>query len=588
MLAAALLALLISCHRSCSEKVYTSLGNGSKEGSTVFLGGLFPIHASASNGMCGTILDLGIQRQEAMVYAINEINQNPALLPGVTLAFEIRDTCTSTSMALADALRFITIQRTNGTCCDISGVVGPASSDESIIVANLVQLFEIPQISYAATATSLSDKSRYDYFFRTIPPNDLQARALVAIAVYFNWTYVMAVNSNDEYGTSGMDAFVKAFTGRNGTACCIAVRVSISATPSDKEADLAVQMMLQPYVSNSSVVVLFGQLATANAILEAVARRRSLDETFRKRNIIWLASDAWGDQLSEYHNSIATNIISAIPKYSTSKGFDTYFQNLNPFNNIQNPWFAEYWQNVFNCSLNLSTQPSWLPLCNTTLTIGPARGYSQNSKVSFTIDAVYAFAYAINNLQQDMCSGYEICDEIVDHSSGRVSINGKLLKQYIQNVNFSGKSADVIHFNQNGDQEGSYFIKVLQLRSGKYVSEIFGLWDSSNYELIYSFEKTPTWNQIEEAPRSICSENCKGGETPDFAFGSSYCCWTCVRCPGSSDVSTGTQCITCAQGFRPNVNRTHCVYITPSALNWSSPWAVIIVLITSFGIIATI
>ena len=575
-----LMALQISSHEGWSQRIYTSLGSGSKNGSTIYLGGLFPIHA----GMCGPILDLGIQRQEAMVYAIKEINNNLSLLPGIRLAFEIRDTCTSTSIALGNALSFITIQRTNGTCCDISGVIGPASSGESIIVANLVRLFRIPQISYASTASPLSDKSRYDYFFRTIPPDDLQARALVDIAVYFNWTYVIAIYSNDEYGTSGMNAFTKVFTERNDTMRCIAVRIQVSTVPSEKEADTTIQMMLQPFVSNASAVVLFGQLATANAILEAAARRRLFDENFRKRNIIWLASDAWGDQLSDYHFSLAINIISAIPKYSRSIGFDTYFQTLTPWNNDENPWFAEYWENVFNCSLNNSSR---LPLCDITQTIRPANGYMQNSKVSFTIDAVYAFAHAINNLQRDKCSGRDdICGEIVERSNGRISIKGELLKQYLQNVSFNGESAGIIDFDDNGDQSGSYFIKSLQLIEGKYVSEIIGYWNSSDYHL--HLKKTPTWNQIEQAlPRSICSEKCKGGERPDFTFGSSRCCWTCIQCQGSSEVSTGTQCISCPQGFRPNINRTRCVYITPSALQWSSPWAITIIFLTSLGIIAT-
>ncbi|KAL5517470.1 hypothetical protein EMCRGX_G003015 [Ephydatia muelleri] len=278
--------------------------------------------------------------------------------------------------------------------------------------------------------------------------------------------------------------------------------------PPKWRADLAVQMILRPYVSNASVVVLIGQLATANAILEAVARRRLLDQTFSKRNLTWLASDAWGDQLSQYHSSIATNIIAAIPKYNASKGFDDYFQSLTPQNNAQNPWFTEYWEHTFNCSFNnVSTQSALSPRCNMSQKIGPASGYRQNSKVSFTIDAVYAIAHAIDNLQRDECSGDDICDKIVIHSNGRTSINNELLKRYLQSVNFSGESAAVIRFNQNGDQQGSYFIKALKVINGQYFFEIIGLWDSSTYILL--FEKTPTWSLMEEAPRSICSEKCK-------------------------------------------------------------------------------
>ena len=102
-------------------------------------------------------------------------------------------------------------------------------------------------------------------------------------------------------------------------------------------------------------------------------------------------------------------------------------------------------------------------------------------------------------------------------------------------MNFSGESTDVIHFNRNGDQEGSYFIKALKVIKGKYLFEIIGLWDSSTYKLRF---ETPTWNQIEEAPRSICSEKCKAGERSNIVSGGSYCCWTCIPCMGSNDIST--------------------------------------------------
>ena len=41
-------------------------------------------------------------------------------------------------------------------------------------VANLLRLFRIPQISPASTAKALSDKSRFDLFARTVPPDTFQ------------------------------------------------------------------------------------------------------------------------------------------------------------------------------------------------------------------------------------------------------------------------------------------------------------------------------------------------------------------------------------------------------------------------------
>lgn len=74
-------------------------------------------------------------------------------------------------------------------------------------VANLLRLFQIPQISYASTSAKLSDKSRYDYFARTVPPDFFQAKAMAEILRFFNWTYVSTVASEGDYGETGIEAF---------------------------------------------------------------------------------------------------------------------------------------------------------------------------------------------------------------------------------------------------------------------------------------------------------------------------------------------------------------------------------------------
>jgi metabotropic glutamate receptor 2/3 len=44
-------------------------------------------------------------------------------------------------------------------------------------VANLLRLFKIPQVSYASTSEALSDKTRFEFFARTVPPDKYQVDA---------------------------------------------------------------------------------------------------------------------------------------------------------------------------------------------------------------------------------------------------------------------------------------------------------------------------------------------------------------------------------------------------------------------------
>ncbi len=64
------------------------------------------------------------------------------------------------------------------TFYDVIGVIGAESSTSSIMMANVLTLFEIPQISHTSTSDLLSDKNKFPLFMRLIPPDRFQVRCL--------------------------------------------------------------------------------------------------------------------------------------------------------------------------------------------------------------------------------------------------------------------------------------------------------------------------------------------------------------------------------------------------------------------------
>ena len=202
--------LLVSCQE---DVVYRGTGVDYKgrnnttiyNNQTVILGGLFSIHSNEKSKCDRDVRINPVQYSEAMALAVNRINNDTHFLPGVTLGYEIRDTCILPNFALEQTLSFITTSdQTSVESVGVSGVVGTTFSSTTIPVASLLRLFRIPLISYAATAEVLSDKSRFDYFFRTLPPDSLQARAITAVIIKFNWTCIIAIHSDDDYGKGGM------------------------------------------------------------------------------------------------------------------------------------------------------------------------------------------------------------------------------------------------------------------------------------------------------------------------------------------------------------------------------------------------
>ncbi|NXU30707.1 GRM7 protein, partial [Thalassarche chlororhynchos] len=125
----------------------------------ITLGGLFPVHAKGPPGVPrGDIKkENGIHRLEAMLYALDQINSDPDLLPNVTLGARILDTCSRDTYALEQSLTFVQalIQKdTSDVRCTngeppvfvkpekVVGVIGASGSSVSIMVANILRLFQ--------------------------------------------------------------------------------------------------------------------------------------------------------------------------------------------------------------------------------------------------------------------------------------------------------------------------------------------------------------------------------------------------------------------------------------------------------------
>lgn len=129
------------------------------------LGGLFPVHSRGAAGRaCGPLKkEQGVHRLEAMLYALDRINADPQLLPGVRLGARLLDTCSRDTYALEQTLSFVqALIRGRGDShqeaarCPgglpplpaapperVVAVVGASASSVSIMVANVLRLFAV-------------------------------------------------------------------------------------------------------------------------------------------------------------------------------------------------------------------------------------------------------------------------------------------------------------------------------------------------------------------------------------------------------------------------------------------------------------
>uniref|UniRef100_A0A8B9F8U8 Glutamate metabotropic receptor 8 n=1 Tax=Amazona collaria TaxID=241587 RepID=A0A8B9F8U8_9PSIT len=547
----------------------------------IILGGLFPVHAKGDRGVpCGELKkEKGIHRLEAMLYAVDQINKDPDLLANITLGVRILDTCSRDTYALEQSLTFVQaliekdgsdVKCANGdppifTKPDkISGVIGAAASSVSIMVANILRLFKIPQISYASTAPELSDNTRYDFFSRVVPPDSYQAQAMVDIVTALGWNYVSTLASEGNYGESGVEAFTQISREigecmfiRFCTYCCWVTEHCCSLPRST-------QFCLIRHL-----------LCLCRRILEAAKKAN------QSGHFLWIGSDSWGSKISpvQQQEEIAEGAVTILPKRTSIDGFDRYFRSRTLANNRRNVWFAEFWEENFGCKLGShGKRNSNIKKCT-----GNYSAYEQEGKVQFVIDAVYSMAYALHNMHKDLCPGYiGLCPRMS-------TTDGKELLSYIRAVNFNGSAGTPVVFNENGDAPGRYDIFQYQITNKSTEYKVIGQWTNQlhlNVRILCNYVNMQWANKEHTHPASVCSLPCKAGERKKTVKGVP-CCWHCERCEGYHYQVDEFNCELCPINKRPNANRTDCQLIPIIKLEWHSPWAIVPVFIAILGIIAT-
>ncbi|XP_031660220.1 metabotropic glutamate receptor 7 [Oncorhynchus kisutch] len=431
------------------------------------LGGLFPVHTRGTDGVpCGDIKkENGIHRLEAMLYALDQINLDDQLLPNITLGARVLDTCSRDTYALEQSLTFVQalIQKdTSDVRCTngepplfvkpekVVGVIGASASSVSIMVANILRLFQIPQISYASTAPELSDDRRYDFFSRVVPPDSFQAQAMVDIIRALDWTYVSTVASEGSYGEKGVEAFQQ--ISKEAGGICIAQSLKIPHNPKLEDYDEAIQQLLE--TPHSRGVIIFASEEDIRGLLNATKRANQVG------HFLWIGSDSWGAKSSPIHQleDVAVGAVTILPKRSSIKGFDEYFTSLTLENNRRNVWFAEFWEENFDCRLlSSSKREDTSRKCTGQERIGIDSKYEQEGKVQFVIDAVYAMAHALHNMQRDLCPEHSGICPVME------AAEGKTLLKYIRNASFNGSAGTSVMFNKNGDAPGRYDLFQFQM-----------------------------------------------------------------------------------------------------------------------------
>ena len=542
----------------------------------LILGGMFKI-ARTSTMTCNFTDDeitLGMLMPEAMAFAIQEINNRDDLLPNISLGFEIWDSGWPEDISVGVALSFVSDSPLDGSQVGnlpkknkVIGIVGPGSSAKSIFVTKITRPYQVPIVSYWATSNELSNKARFPFFLRTVPPDQLQAGVIVDMLLRFGWDYIVVIYSVDSYGIHGARELISQ---AEESGICIAMSAPLSELDTDR--DLEEIALALRRVSYARVVVIFAGGTLPYRFIQQVS---NADFPY---NITWIGSDAWGYEFpsNDIQELVSGGIFVRLNNPKQPK-FEEYLNSVDPrLVNAAGPWFTRYWRRNLNqnCTDLDPLKTCAIPLHD---------GFSTEYLIAGAINAIYVFAHALHSLLMKTCpSGSD-----ANCSLTPAQIDGEEFLKHIFQVNFSSATG-TFNLNENGDPEGIYLLTNLQYSEGQYRFVDIGKWDSrkGNNRLQLDIERIQWSDEIQSNqmfPRSSCREICSTRYI--LVPLEQKCCWGCQRCDNNAIVLNGTECVVCEQTFWPNDDYDTCVPIIPKTVSLSDPLITSVLALACVGFI---
>ncbi|XP_063951899.1 uncharacterized protein LOC129281365 [Lytechinus pictus] len=425
--------------------------------------GIFPVYESD----CSTLSHHpGIDQAEAVLWAMDQVNKDSSLLPGMQLRPMLGESCSSPDHAASVTYDFVRqftrqhnqafgryINEENMRNKYMAGVISRVDDAETVEIDQVLQPLGVPHVSDSARLPALSNKADYPYFSRLVAPSCSMVTAIVAFLKEHDLTYVQVLQSRDGiYNTTAANFIEEAE--KNG----ICVAQTITFEPNTNFNGVVDRLLAKP---SADVVITFVNNDETQFLFSAL-ERRDLPGEFLQMIYAFTADTNY---LESSNRDIHTDSITLRRKSTPVDDFVDHFISLTPqstmeeglfADSVHNTWFAEYWMNKFQCQLGGADMPQ--------LFTTPCSGQESLTRrdvytAEGVINAVYVYAHALTNLHRNKCLGPRsagICDNMLTTSPLEWA-------RYIRQVSFLSRSGNMaqVSFDENGNAPSAFNILAL-------------------------------------------------------------------------------------------------------------------------------
>ncbi|XP_078518997.1 vomeronasal type-2 receptor 26-like [Lissotriton helveticus] len=439
-------------------------------------------------------------------------------------------------------------------------------------------------VSYGAMDPIFSDRHRFPSFYRTVPNEMHEARAISRLLKHFGWTWVGILTSDDESGKRAGEELEREISRSGG---CVAYLLRVRKPPHARKTEME-QIVKTISVSSVNVVIVHCSLAYMLSGL--------LDHLQGLPTKVWITS-AVTSHLKDPLDTSRMNMFNGALEFSIPKGqipgLTDFLYSVNPLHFSDNFMVVWYWVLTFHCNPYLLDRtvvydPDF-PRCkgNETMRDVDLSIYdAYNFYITYSVyTAVYAVAHALHNMISSKADS--------GHTSQSESLEKDFqpwqLHHYMRDLHFKTSSDHEIYFDDLGDPPTRFDIfNWLYFAPGNSTRIKVGSFhrSPSGEEQLTIDDRAILWhpNFKQITPTSVCGESCPPGYRKVPLEGKPVCCYACALCSEGeiTNKSDMANCLACPEDQWSNQKRDACIPRVIEFLAYEDQLGVALSSITSF------
>ncbi|XP_051846923.1 vomeronasal type-2 receptor 26-like [Antechinus flavipes] len=514
----------------------------------------------------------------ALLFAVEEINKDPNLLPNITLGFHIFNTQPNEFSTLESSLMWLSGQGLTvpNYLCKKQGqsmaVIGGETSELSIQINTLLNLYKFPQvtiqISYGPFDPFLSNKVNFPSVYQLASKDSGLALGMVRLMVHFYWTWVGLVIVDNARGETFLWDIREEMT-KKGVCEAFVEKIPTS----DKYINSLGDTMQRINRSSANVIIIYGD---TNLLMTL----KYVKGPYVICNKVWITTFHW-DFVIRPHSMDVKSFDRALIFSDQKKdipGFKHFLSSLKPAKYPEDTFLKRFWNSVFRCSFDYKILEAKHCLRNTSLEMLPIRYFEMSMPgQNYNIyNAVYAVAWALHKILLIRSEMEYMRDE------DSLVLHPWQLHSVLRNIQFNNIAGDQVFMDEKRIVVRNYDItnfvvfdngtEVL-VKVGEFIPHApFG-------EDLSIHENMIMWNQFYlKNPHSVCTESCGLGYQKSAREGMANCCFDCIPCP-EGEISNQTdmdQCIMCPENEYSNKEKNLCLPKAVTFLVYEEPLGMVL------------